>query len=309
MRDSVVQEPRNRIWSVLPDVFSRLEIETPTVDAVSYTMGNPGTRITRIAGTRLSSFLDCGIGILGPNADRYEVNLQLMVQLAGYPAGGTLVRTTLDAYARPRDTSGDPIHCASQRTLEARIMQLIAAELSGESAFVSAPVVARGRVPVEGDVLRIECVSPVGQDRWVGQGTLLGALGGDVLLGVGPTRRSVGVPAVNLGAVQVREQRSRASVIGFLGLLGGLVGGGFVGKGWYDPDNEKLHYGSGVFVTGGALLGGLTGYLTGRVIGSFIKTDVWHDAPGGWAVTYSAGSPAPPVVDTMDCPSFGSEGT
>ena len=311
MRDSVVLEPRNRIWSVLPDVFRRLEIETPTVDAGSYTIGNPGSRVVRIAGTRLSTFLDCGVGILGPNADRYEVNLQLMVQLGSYPTGGTLVRTTLDAYARPRDTSGDPLHCASQRTLEARIMQMIEAELSGES-MPPTRVLAQGRVPVAGDLLRVECVSPVDQDLFVGEGTFLGANGGDLLLGIGRGSQNVGVPVVNLGSVQVRERRSQSRVAGFFGALLGGVGGGFVGKGWYDPENEKLHYPSGVFMTAGVLLGGISGYLTGRIVGSFIKTNVWIDAPQDWALGYSGETVAPgpaAAAGAIDCPSFQTDGS
>jgi hypothetical protein len=38
----------------------------------------------------------------------------------------------MDAYARPRDVSGNDIHCVSKGTLERRIVELITEGLDGE---------------------------------------------------------------------------------------------------------------------------------------------------------------------------------
>lgn len=309
IRDSVVAQPRAAVWAVMPAVFETLGIETPTVDPRSYVIGEPGSRVARIAGsTRLSTYLDCGIGVLGPNADRYEVTLQLMVQLAGYPAGGTLVRTTLDAYARPRDSSGEPIHCASQRTLERRIVDLIGVELTGGggTAGTASTLDARGRVPVAGDLLRVECVAELSQPRRVGQGLFLGAADGDLLLDVGTGTGGVAVPVTHVGRVQVRERRSAAGVVGFIGAVLGVLGGGAKGRTWYDPDAET-HYPQGVFMTAGALAGGIAGFLVGRISGSFIGTDAWLDAPADWAGRYAASTGAlEPAPGPAACESFDS---
>jgi len=311
VRDSVVAQPRAAVWAVMPSVFETLGIETPTVDPRSFVIGNPGDRVARISGSaRLSTYLDCGIGILGPNADRYEVTLQLLVQLAGYPEGGTLVRTTLDAFARPRDSSGEPIHCASQRTLERLIVDLVAAELAGGGrATETSTLSARGRVPIAGDLLRVECLVPQARIRRVGQGLLLGAADGDLLLDVGGGLESLAVPVAHVGRVQVRERRSAAFMVGIGGAVLGLVGGGIEGRSWYDPD-AKTHYGQGVFMTGGALAGGVAGLLVGRLIGSFIGTNAWLDAPDDWAGRYSVSTAAPidPAVAATACEGFDSDG-
>jgi hypothetical protein len=277
----------------MPAVFETLGIETPTFDPRSYVIGNPGSRVARIAGsTRLSNYLDCGIGILGPNADRYEVTLQLIVQLASYPIGATIVRTTLDAYARPRDTSGEPVHCASQRTLERQINELIGLELAGAGPRAGSALTFRGRVPVEGDHLRLECLTPQGQLMRVGEGLFLGADEGDLHLNLGPAGESLAFPATHVRRVQVRERQSATKIAGFIGAVLGIVGGGIQGRSYYDPDADS-HYPSGVFMTTGALLGGITGYLVGRIAGSFIPTHVWHDAPENWASQFTVTSVQP----------------
>jgi hypothetical protein len=309
VRDSVVAETRGTVWAVMPDVFETLGIETPTVEPRSFVIGNPGSRVSRIAGSlRLSTYLDCGIGILGPNADRQEVTLQIMVQLAGYPGGGTLVRTTLDAYARPRDTAGEPIHCASQGTLERQIVDLIASELSGEADRSLAYAGVLGRVPVAGDLLRVECLAPQAQTRSVGEGLFLGAGNGDLLLGVGTGGGSVAVvPVVNVGRVQVRERRSASKMAGVVVAVLGMVGGGIQGRSWYDPEGDT-HYPQGVFMAAGVLGGGIAGAILGRITGSFIGTDAWVDAPRDWAGRYSSAVPAESAAGVTACASFDAGG-
>jgi hypothetical protein len=290
VEDSVLQQPRNRIWAVLPAVFETLEVRTPTVNAPAYLIGNPSTRISRLEGRRLSTFLNCGSGVLGPNADRYDVTLQLMVQLAPNPEGGTVVRTTLDAYAEPRDVAGEPLHCASQRTLEGRIMELIQAELDGAGPRGPARTVAQGRVPNPGDFLRLECSPPSGAEQRVGEGFFAGGGDGLVRLDLGTAGSGVEIPASSIGRVQVRERRSRTRLGAFIVGVAGGVAGGILGKGFYDPDVKNVHYGSGVYTAGGAIIGLIGGAIVGGIAGSFVSHDLWHDAPRDWAMRYEGSS-------------------
>ena len=132
VRDTVLSAGRAPIWAALPSVFETLGIETSTVDPGSLVIGNRGTRSTRVEGRRMSGYLDCGSGFGGAYADRYQITLYLMVQLASRADGGTLVRTILDASARPRDVSGNAVHCRSKGTLERRVVELITENLSGD---------------------------------------------------------------------------------------------------------------------------------------------------------------------------------
>jgi hypothetical protein len=126
VRDSILPASRASVWSALPSVFETLEMDTPTVDAASLMIGNARFRPRRrIGGERPSRYFDCGSGPGGDYADRYQVTLYLMVQLRSAPGGGTMVRTTLDASARPRDVAGGSVHCGSKGSLERRIVELI----------------------------------------------------------------------------------------------------------------------------------------------------------------------------------------
>lgn len=131
VRETVIPGTPLDVWSTLSSVFETLEIEVTTVDLGSLLIGNSGYRARRIEGRRLSTYLECGTGIGRPNADQYEVTLQLMVQLENGPNGDTIVRTLLDAYAKSRSVSGNSIHCSSRGRLEPRIVELINLELTG----------------------------------------------------------------------------------------------------------------------------------------------------------------------------------
>lgn len=312
IQDSVITESPQEVWAVLPAVFETLGIGTPTNNSATLTIGDPGSRIARIEGsTRLSQYFDCGIGVLGPNADNYEITLQLIVQL-GLREGDTVVRTTLDAYARPRTAAGDPIHCSSQRTLERRILELIDQELRpdpfGEGALAaggaSAPLT--GRLPVTGDVLRIECRAPGGPQPLVGQGTLLGSGNGHVLLEIDSRGQSVAVPAQNVVDIQIRERRSRSSLFGIVGALLGAGAGAYYGSTFEDhPKYPDYHFGKEVFVAVGGVVGGLAGFALGRITGSFFTSDTWHAAPTEWAIRASGVATAPGgSIEPGVCPSF-----
>jgi len=118
-------------WAVLPEVFEILGIEATTVDRPSYSAGNERFVVRNIERRALSNYLECGSSFGRARADQYEVTMQILVQLAGAPGGGTRVRTTLDAYARPRDVAGNAYHCTSRGTLERRIAELVE-QLAGE---------------------------------------------------------------------------------------------------------------------------------------------------------------------------------
>ncbi len=123
--ENTVPAAPEEVWLALPLVFEALEIEPVVVDTEALVMGNPEFTPRAIEGRRLSTYMDCGRGLAGPNADRYLVTVQWMVWLEGGPGGSTVVTTLLDAYARPRDTGGTAVHCVSRGALERRLAELI----------------------------------------------------------------------------------------------------------------------------------------------------------------------------------------
>jgi hypothetical protein len=89
-------------------------------------LGNEAFSPNRIAGARLSTFLDCGSGaVTRPYADQYQVTMFLMTRVQDGGDGASRVRTELDAYARSRSVSGNQIHCTTRGILERKIWEAI----------------------------------------------------------------------------------------------------------------------------------------------------------------------------------------
>jgi hypothetical protein len=115
------------VWRALPTVYERLGISEPGADSTQWAFGNQTFRPRRIEGERLSRFLDCGRGFTAaPRADEYEITLSVVTRLAPGEQGGTRIETTVVGSGKPRAVSGNPVHCRSLGTLEARIAELVA---------------------------------------------------------------------------------------------------------------------------------------------------------------------------------------
>jgi hypothetical protein len=103
------------------------------VDTTNYRIGNPGFRRTgTFGGKRLSTWLSCGDGITGPNADSYRVTLSLHTLVQPGPEGRSLLRTAVLAGAvNVGEGAGrQPLSCTSTGGLERRIRQMVEEELA-----------------------------------------------------------------------------------------------------------------------------------------------------------------------------------
>lgn len=128
------------IWAVLPDAYRSLGIPVSEVAQNVLTLGNAGFESRQIDGKRMGTFFDCGVSRSGIVANLYDVSISISTQLAEAPGGGTVVTTTLDSWARPRTTSGNPVHCSSKGTLERRLTEELSALLGvGPRAFDADP--------------------------------------------------------------------------------------------------------------------------------------------------------------------------
>ena len=127
----LVAAPVDSVWLALPKVYDRLEIPVAVSDRGQWTFGNPRYRAHRIEGNLLSQYLDCGRGLGAPYADQYSVTLSVLTRLTE-AEGGTMVVTTVDGSAKPRDVSGNSGSCTSKvGRLELRLAELIVEVLEG----------------------------------------------------------------------------------------------------------------------------------------------------------------------------------
>lgn len=122
--------PADSVWLALPEVYRALGVESVGQDPSTWTIGDGGLTTRRHLGKkRLSSYLRCGSTMTGPAADRYEVTLSILTQLEPLGTDRTVLRSSLDATATPRDRSGSAVHCGSRGNLEASIAGMLSERL------------------------------------------------------------------------------------------------------------------------------------------------------------------------------------
>ena len=124
--------PWRLVWGALEDAYAEMEVEVTYADPATRQMGNTGYRVRRIEGQRVSTYLDCGMGLTGPNADNYDVTLSIMTRLDPATGDSTRIETTVDGSAKARATSGNSVHCRSRGELELRVAAHIQRMLLGE---------------------------------------------------------------------------------------------------------------------------------------------------------------------------------
>jgi hypothetical protein len=124
--------PWRLVWGALEDAYTEMEVEVTYADPTTRHMGNNGYRVRRIEGQRISTYLDCGMGLTGPNADNYDVTLSIMTRLDPVAGDSTRIETTVDGSAKARATSGNSVHCRSKGELELRVAAHIQTMLLGE---------------------------------------------------------------------------------------------------------------------------------------------------------------------------------
>jgi hypothetical protein len=120
----------DQVWKLLPGVLDTLGIPVGTLEPASRTIGNSGLKIRgRLRGVPLSRYIDCGNSTqIGPNADSYDVNLVFLAEVR--PAqGGSTVRVTLQAVAKPVNFAQDYSQCSTKGVLESRFFDILSARL------------------------------------------------------------------------------------------------------------------------------------------------------------------------------------
>jgi hypothetical protein len=123
-----IQSPMSRVWTALPIAYDSIGIPLTVVDGKQHMTGNQGFKLQgRLGKVPLSTYVDCGSGTFGRNADSYEVYLSVITRLRATDSLDTDVITTVDAAARPMSLSQPFTKCGSKGAIEARIADLVQA--------------------------------------------------------------------------------------------------------------------------------------------------------------------------------------
>ena len=129
--DAVYSASADAVWRVLPLVFDSIGIKLTTMDSQGRTLGAQNARTRRrLGGEAMSRSLSCGVGVTGEdNANSYDVYLTVMSAVEAQGTDRALLRTWVQASARPTATSGDAVRCGSTGWLERRIADQVAKRL------------------------------------------------------------------------------------------------------------------------------------------------------------------------------------
>lgn len=123
---STVAVAPDSAYALLTRAYVMLEIPVAPVD-VKRAVGNDDLRIRRrIAGMPMQNVLDCGDKMGLPNAETWDIHMNILSYIEPVTSGGSRVLTRIQAMGNPTDISNrDLTVCSTKGELEKKIGQLV----------------------------------------------------------------------------------------------------------------------------------------------------------------------------------------
>ena len=117
------------MFNAAVQVFKALKIKTDLLDSTRAEVGNLNLVESRtFAGQRMSSWLRCGEGMTGPNADTWRIYMAVVSGVERARDDSSRVRTLIAATARNMaGGSSNPVRCATTGMFEIMVGQRIVA--------------------------------------------------------------------------------------------------------------------------------------------------------------------------------------
>ena len=117
---AALEFPAQRVWSLLPSVYSVLSIPIVAIDSTRQSVSGTITARRTYRDQPVSNLLDCGSSLAGPNADNNRVTIRLTSQVDATGTGTSRLRTSVDASGT--SSAGATTRCWSTGTLELQIL-------------------------------------------------------------------------------------------------------------------------------------------------------------------------------------------
>lgn len=126
-----VDAPKARVYDAVALVMKDLKIPLDHDDVAFGTIGNATLQLRAFfAGSQLSRYVECGLGVLGPNANSWKVHMALMTFVDSLGPTRTRVRVALSAGAAdPAGATKESTMCGTTGVLEDKISALLAKQL------------------------------------------------------------------------------------------------------------------------------------------------------------------------------------
>ncbi|MDQ6717307.1 MAG: hypothetical protein M3Z17_03040 [Gemmatimonadota bacterium] len=118
-------------WAQVAPAYTEIGIPLTIVAADAKLAGNQGFNVRRSIGRiPMRNYLRCGDDGTGPNADTYQISMNIATQIQKVDDGTSKVATVMDATATSPTMGGNLIHCSTTGELEARVNEVVATLLN-----------------------------------------------------------------------------------------------------------------------------------------------------------------------------------
>jgi hypothetical protein len=126
--------PPDSAYTLLRAVYAKLAIPVADQNATQRTIGNHGLKARRqIAGLGMDRVLDCGDKIGIPNAETWDIQMDIASYVTADGTGGSQLWTRIQATGNDPSVSGrDDTPCSTRGDLEAKIGNSVKAMLAGK---------------------------------------------------------------------------------------------------------------------------------------------------------------------------------
>lgn len=122
---------REAVFRLLPDVYEELAMPPPAADSRVWAVAIQDFRTMRsFAGERMSNLIDCGMDMNGQIADTHRIRMSVRTWLER-EAGGTKVRTRVEATASSVEGRPGSFPCTSRGRLEHLIAERLSSRIIG----------------------------------------------------------------------------------------------------------------------------------------------------------------------------------
>jgi len=131
---AVVSGSVDATWSALQSVYASLEIPLTFRDEAKKSLGNASFRTRRRVGSvPMIRVVDCGGESGMPNAETYDVTLEVSSLVQPTGDGTTRLETLVQGSARRASSGGtNDVRCSSLGGLEKKISEMVSAILAGK---------------------------------------------------------------------------------------------------------------------------------------------------------------------------------
>ncbi len=114
-------------FALLQKAYTDLEVPLTTLVTAERTLGNPNLKVRRKLGRLpMQKYLDCGIKEGIPNAETYEIQMNVQSWVSADPKGGASITTRVQAIGSdPAHGRGNNTNCTSTGEIEIRLLKWV----------------------------------------------------------------------------------------------------------------------------------------------------------------------------------------